>query len=188
MIAEPEDIVAFWFDEVGPAGWYGGGPELDARCRERFLATWEAGRTGALDAWTRAPGWCLALILLFDQLPRNMFRGEARAFATDARALAAAKGAIDRGFDLRLREERRPLFYMPLIHSELLADQERAVRLCALRLADPAQLRHARAHRAIIRRFGRFPFRNAALGRPTTPQEAAFLADGGYAAAYAEVA
>jgi uncharacterized protein (DUF924 family) len=187
MNAEAEALLGFWLDEVGPVGWYEGGAALDAECRERFLGTWERGRSGAIDGWACTPRSTLALIVLFDQLPRNMFRDDPRAFATDAKARAVAKGAIGRGYDLRIDEPARQFFYMPLEHSETISDQGRAVRMFVLRFGDKETLKHARAHRAVIRRFGRFPYRNAALGRRTTPAEAAFLADGGYRAALAEV-
>ena len=187
MDAEAEEVLAFWLDEVGPVGWYQGGEALDATCRERFLATWERGRAGALDAWTCAPRSALGLIVLLDQLPRNMFRGHARSFASDAKARAVAKGAIERGFDAKIEGKARQFFYLPLMHSEVVSDQERAVRLFALRFEDKEQLTHAQAHRWVIRSFGRFPYRNAALGRTTTPAEAEFLAAGGYAAALREV-
>ncbi len=187
MNAEAEEILEFWLGEVGPERWYGGGEALDAECRRRFLATWERARTGAFDGWICAPRPALALVVLLDQLPRNMFRDDPRAFATDAMARAAAKRAIARGFDQRIPEPERQFFYLPLEHSESVSDQARAVRLFVLRFPDKEYLVHARAHRAVIRRFGRFPYRNAALGRRSTPAEAAFLAAGGYAAALAEV-
>ncbi len=187
MVAEAEEVLAFWLDEVGPVGWYEGGEALDATCRARFLETWERGFAGELDGWTCAPRSALGLIILLDQLPRNMFRGDARSFASDAKALAVTKGAIERGFDEKIEEPGRWFFYLPLMHSESVGDQERAVRLFALRSEDKEQLKHARAHRAVIRRFGRFPYRNAALGRTTTPAETEFLAAGGYAAALREV-
>ena len=187
MIAEAEDVLEFWLDEVGPEGWYEGGDALDAKCRTRFLETWELARTGGLNGWMCAPRSSLSLVVLLDQMPRNMFRDDPRAFSSDAQALAVAKGVISRGFDLRVSEPERLFFYMPLEHSESVSDQARAVRLFALRVSDREFLLHARAHRAVIRRFGRFPTRNAPLGRVSTRDEAAFLADGGYAAALAEV-
>lgn len=186
-MSDAERILAFWLEEVGPPGWYGGGSELDAACRERFLETWRAGRDGAHDRWAAQPRSCLALLILLDQLPRNMFRDSADAFATDARALAVAKGAADRGFDLRVEGPPRQFFYLPLMHSEMVGDQERSVRLFAMRGDGDENLLHARAHRAVIRRFGRFPYRNQVLGRRTTPAEAAWLDAGGYASAVAEV-
>lgn len=186
MDAEAEDVIAFWIDEVGPDGWYATDEALDARVRERFGATLERAGRGELDAWRATPRGCLAYLILLDQFPRNMFRGDARSFATDARALAAAKQAIARGHDRRVEGPARQFFYLPLMHSETLEDQERALRLLLLAFGRNENLRHARAHRAVIRRFGRFPYRNAALGRRTTPAEAAWMEAGGYQAALAE--
>lgn len=180
----PEEVLAFWLDEVGPQGWYAGGEALDAVVRDRFLATWEAAMAGACGLWLTSPRGALAYVVLLDQLPRNMFRGQARAFASDRGARAAAKMAIDRGWDGRIPEPERQFFYLPLMHSESLVDQDRCVRLFASRMPETGadQLLHARAHRAQIRRFGRFPMRNAALGRADTAAEGAFLAAGGYGA------
>jgi uncharacterized protein (DUF924 family) len=187
MDGEAQAILDFWLDEVGPKGWYAVDAALDARIRDRFGATWEAARRGERDAWSGAPACCLALVILLDQFPRNMFRGDARAFATDARALAVSKQAIARGFDERMPLPGRTFFYLPLMHSEVLADQDRSVRLFTLAAECAENLRHARAHRAVIRRFGRFPYRNAALGRTTREVERAWLESGGYEAALAEV-
>ena len=177
----------FWLGEIGPKGWYEVDEGLDAAIRERFGPLWEEARRGGLEAWPGKAESCLALVILLDQFPRNMFRGDARAFATDARALAVAKSAIARGLDERVAMPERQFFYLPLMHSEVLADQDRSVRLFTL-LPDGAEnLKHARAHRAVIRRFGRFPYRNAALGRATREAEREWLAAGGYAAALAEV-
>lgn len=181
MHAKAEEILGFWLDEVGPEGWYAGGEALDARCR-RFEADWEAGVRGDFAAWTVAPRGALALTILLDQLPRNMFRGTARAYSSDRRARITCKGAIARGLDLGIVGDARQFFYLPLMHSENLADQDRGVRMFLLRHDRPEGLRHARAHRDIIRRFGRFPFRNHALGRVSTPEEEAWLAAGGYLA------
>ena len=180
----PDEVLAFWLDEIGPDGWYAGGEALDARVRDRFLPTWEAAVAGACGPWPATPRGALAYVVLLDQFPRNMFRGEARAFASDARARAAAKAAIDRGWDRQVPEPERQFLYLPLVHSETLVDQDRGVRLIAARMPETGadQLLHARAHREQIRRFGRFPMRNAALGRADTPAEAAFLAAGGYPA------
>lgn len=182
MHAKAENILAFWIDEVGPEGWYTGGDTLDALCRDLFLEDWDKGRRGGYVQWTITARGALALLILLDQFPRNMFRGEARAFASDARARATAKAAIARGFDLAIGIPARQFFYLPLMHSEVLADQDRCVRLIVMRFAEAEQIRHARAHRDIIRRFGRFPFRNAALGRASTPEEEAWMAQGGYMA------
>jgi uncharacterized protein (DUF924 family) len=178
-----EDVVSFWLDEVGEEGWYAGGDALDATVRKRFEALWERAAEGALGLWLTYPTGVLAYCILTDQFPRNMFRGTARAFETDPIARAAAKMAVDRDWDLRISLPARQFFYLPLEHSEVLVDQDHAVRLIHMRMPDsPETLLHARAHREVIRRFGRFPFRNAALGRTDTPDEAAWLAAGGYAA------
>jgi uncharacterized protein (DUF924 family) len=188
MNAAAAEVLDFWLKEVGPDGWYAGGEALDARIRERFHNLWQAGRSGALSDWSCAPESSLALVIVLDQFPRNMFRGDRNAFATDAQALAVAKSAILRDHDRRIDLPQRQFFYMPLLHSEAIADQEKGVRLMLLNFGPGRMLDQARAHRLVIRRFGRFPYRNAALGRRTTAQEEAFLAAGGYRAAVAEVA
>jgi uncharacterized protein (DUF924 family) len=147
----------------------------------------EAAAAGGFADWRATPSGTLALLILLDQFPRNMFRGSARAFASDARALEVAKYALDRDLDAGVAGDPRQFFYLPLMHSEILADQERSVRRFLLGLPSEHNLRHARAHRLVIRRFGRFPYRNAALGRRSTPAETAFLEAGGYAAALAEL-
>jgi uncharacterized protein (DUF924 family) len=188
-MANPEEILAFWLDEVGPKGWYESSPELDGTIRDRFQDDWTRAKEGALSLWLTYPSGTLAYIILTDQFPRNMFRGSGEAFATDGIARAAAKMAIDRGWDLRIDEPARQFFYLPLMHSECLADQERCVRLMMTRMPETGahNLVHARAHREVIRRFGRFPYRNEALARPTQGAEAAFLAQGGYGAMVREM-
>ncbi|MGC9368730.1 MAG: DUF924 family protein [Paracoccaceae bacterium] len=178
----PKDVIAFWLDEVGPERWYASDEALDARIRERFGGLWEKARAGGLHDWLTSPRGMLAYLILTDQFPRNMFRGEARAFATDARARAEAKLAIDHGFDMRVPEPERQFFYLPLIHSECLTDQDRCVRLMLTRMPETgaANLLHAKAHREVIRRFGRFPFRNEALSRNSSAEERSFVAEGGY--------
>ncbi len=179
----PDDILDFWLDEVGPEGWYKASDELDAMIRERFLDAWEQGRAGSYSLWLTYPSGSLAYIILLDQFPRNLFRDDPRAFSTDAVALAAAKMAVGRDWDLKIDPPARQFFYLPMMHSENLSDQERCVRLMKTRLAEQTDnLRHARAHREIIRRYGRFPYRNQPLGRSTTKPEAAFLEGGGYGA------
>ncbi len=178
----PEEILAFWLDETGPESWYEASDELDGRIRDRFLGAWEQARSGALSLWLTYPTGTLAYIILTDQFPRNMHRGSALSFATDRAAVAAAKAAIAKGWDLKIDEPARQFFYMPLVHSECLADQERAVRMFMTRMPATGSdnLVHARAHREVIRKFGRFPFRNAALARATPRPEAEFLDKGGY--------
>jgi uncharacterized protein (DUF924 family) len=179
MDQRAEEILAFWFDEVGPAGWYEPPAGLDDHCRDRYAALWEQARRKSFDRWSVQPRGALALIVLLDQLPRNMFRGEARAFASDAEARKVAKRALLRGDDRRVAEIERQFFYLPLEHSECGADQARSVRLF-MSVEDPESLVHAVAHRNVVRQFGRFPTRNAALGRTSTAGERAYLDEGGY--------
>ncbi|PRX38165.1 Uncharacterized conserved protein, DUF924 family [Meinhardsimonia xiamenensis] len=181
----PEEVLTFWLDEVGPEGWYRGDEALDREIRERFLDAWEEAQRGGFGLWLTYPSGTLAYIILNDQFPRNMFRGDAKAFSSDRRALAAAKMAIARGWDMKIDPPARQFFYLPLMHSENLSDQDRCVRLMKTRMGEGGEenLRHARAHREVIRRFGRFPTRNEALHRRDTPPEAEFLAHGGYRAA-----
>ena len=182
-VRSPREVLSFWIEDVGEAGWYAGGDDLDALVRDRFGRTWEAALEGRLGLWLTTPLDALAYVILLDQFPRNMFRGTPDSFASDPHARAAAKTAIGRDWDLRVPEPERQFFYLPLEHSENLVDQDRAVRLFAARMPGSAeQMIHARAHREQIRRFGRFPMRNAVLGRTNTPEEAAFLAEGGYRA------
>ena len=179
----PQDVLAFWLDEVGPQGWYKSEETLDQQIQDRFAATWRGAMEGRFGLWLTYPSGALAYIILLDQFPRNMFRGSGQSFASDRIALAAAKQAIHRGWDMKIDEPARQFFYLPLMHSENLCDQDRCVRLMKERLpAGPDNLLHARVHREVIRRFGRFPYRNDALARSTTGAEAAFMAEGGYGA------
>jgi uncharacterized protein (DUF924 family) len=175
-----EELLAFWLDEVGPDGWFRQDEAFDASIRDRWGELWERARGGGLVEWRAAPRSALALVILLDQFPRNMFRGDARAFSSDGRAVAVAKTEILHGHDRRVELPARHFFYMPLMHSEIQTNQDRCVRLFLINYGREGYLRHAVAHREIIRRFGRFPFRNAALGRESTPAEIAFLEAGGY--------
>lgn len=181
-MSTPEEVLGFWIDEIGPQGWYAGGAELDALCVARFEKTWESAMEGAYGLWLTYPTGTLAYLILMDQLPRNMFRDTGKAFASDRYALSAAKTAISRGWDMRIDEPARQFFYMPLMHSENLCDQERAVRLIMTRMPETgaSNLDHARAHREVIRKYGRFPTRNAALTRKTTAPEAEYVNNNGY--------
>lgn len=178
----PDDILKFWLDEVGAERWYIQDAALDAEIRDRFQATWEGATQGRYSLWLTYPSGSLAYIILTDQFPRNMFRGLRAAFSTDRAALAAAKAAIDKGWDLKIDEPARQFFYLPLMHSENLCDQERCVRLMCERMPETgaSNLLHARAHREVIRMFGRFPYRNEALSRATTRPEAEYVSGGGY--------
>lgn len=180
MDTTARELLDFWL-EVGPDGWYRADDTLDETIRKRWGPLWEEARLGGLEAWNFAPKSCLALVILLDQFPRNMFRGDARAFATDARALRVAKGAVLHRRDRKVDLPERQFFYLPFEHSEMLVNQDQGVRLFLISFGrESLYLKHARAHREIIRRFGRFPFRNAALGRESTPEEVAFLGEGGY--------
>lgn len=176
-----EAILEFWLDEVGPSGWYDSSEALDQKVRDKFVGAWERARDGAHSLWLTYPSGALAYIILLDQFPRNMFRGQAQSFATDRIALTAAKIAIDHGYDLKIDAPARQFFYLPLMHSENLCDQERCVRLMAERMPEGADnLLHAKAHRQVIREFGRFPYRNAALDRRSSAHERDFIDQGGY--------
>jgi uncharacterized protein (DUF924 family) len=175
----PEDVIAFW-RTAGPRKWFGKDTDFDRAIAAQFLATHGAAAAGELSDWEATPQGALALLLLLDQFPRNMFRGTARAFATDPLARAVADRAIVRGFDEKAASGERMFFYLPFEHSEDLADQERSLVL-SRRAGGGTPDRYAEIHADIIRRFGRFPHRNAVLGRATTPQEQAFLDAGGFA-------
>ena len=179
MIASPQAVLAFWRD-AGPDKWFKKSDAFDQDIRRRFLETYEAAAAGTLGAWEATPDGVLALVIVLDQFPRNMFRGAARAFKADPLARAVADRALARGFDRAMAQADRQFFYLPFEHSEMLADQELCVRLCHS-LTDRGSLPYARDHERIIRRFGRFPHRNAALGRATTAEEQAFLDGGGFA-------
>lgn len=174
---EAADLLAFWKD-AGQKRWFTEDEAFDATLRDRFLAQHERAAAGKLDAtWTRDGESALALVILLDQFPRNAFRGTARAFATDASARGIADRALAAWFDVAVPEELRFFFYLPFQHSESLTDQDRSVALHE-RIGMPEW---AIKHREIIRRFGRFPHRNAVLGRTTTAEEQAFLDAGGFA-------
>ena len=184
-MATPEEILSFWLDEVDESAWYKADDTLDTQIRDRFEPLWNEAMEGTLGLWLTYPSGTLAYIILMDQFPRNMFRGTAKAFESDRYSLAAAKAAIAKGWDLRIDEPARQFFYLPLMHAENLCDQDRAVRLILTRMPETGaeNLVHAKAHREVIRRFGRFPYRNPVLSRRNTPPETAFLDEGGYGAA-----
>lgn len=180
----PDEILAYWLDEIGPDGWYRSDPELDAEITRKFAATWQGAVDGKFGLWLTYPNGALAYIILMDQFSRNMFRGTGKAFASDRHAVAAAKSAIHRGWDMRIDEPARQFFYLPLMHSENLCDQDRSVRLIKERMptSSGSNLLHAKAHREVIRQFGRFPYRNAALQRDFTARERDYEANGSYGA------
>ena len=178
-MTSPAEVVAFW-RAAGPKQWFAKDDGFDADIKARFLTTYESAAAGELAAWETTAEGALALVLVLDQFPRNMFRNDARAFAADAIARAVADRAIAQKFDISVPAAERVFFYLPFEHSEALADQDRCIALvCAIGNAD--LLRWAELHADIIRRFGRFPHRNAVLGRITTPAERAYLDDDGFA-------
>ena len=179
-MADPVEVLDYWLGEVGAGGWFAGGAALDATISGRFGDLWVAARDGGLEHWAEGAAGTLAYLILTDQMARNMHRGSADAFATDAGALAAARRALVQGWDMDAPEPERMFFYLPFEHSEDPADQETSVALMAERLEDREMLLHARAHQMIIARFGRFPYRNAALGRASSAGEVEFIEKGGY--------
>ena len=180
----PEDIIHFWFEEAGPKKWYAVSPKFDARVRRRFARTVErhSRPLKSLDhPWLSSPDGAFALIILFDQMPRNIWRGSGRAFAYDQFARFVALDMIDRGFDWAIDAARRDFIYMPFMHSENMDFQNLCVQMATERLEGDNTLHHALKHREVIERFGRFPYRNEALGRQSTPEEIDYLESGGYA-------
>ncbi|RXF75529.1 DUF924 family protein [Hansschlegelia zhihuaiae] len=181
MSTPPEalGVVAFW-RAAGYDRWFTKSSAFDALVRLRLGGLHDAAAVGALDHWDETPLGACALLILLDQAPRNLFRGTRRAFASDARAVAIAAAAIARGLDLRVTNQMRRFFYLPFEHAEDAVLQRESVRLFA-KLGDPNGLVYAELHADIIDRFGRFPHRNAVLGRDSSPAETAFLAEGGFA-------
>lgn len=176
----PQDIIRFWIDETGANGWYIQSASLDDTIRARFLPAWEDAEA-LTSGWLDSPEGVLAALILTDQFPRNMFRNDARAFATDPLALRIANAAIARDLHRSVPPPAQQFFFLPLEHSEDIADQERAVTLFA-EFMPGESLTHAQLHHATIRCFGRFPWRNAVLGRESSPEEQALLEAGGYGA------
>ena len=172
----PAEILAFW-REAGHHRWYKRDDAFDAEVRRRHLGLWHDAAAGKLSSWEASDDGALALVIVLDQFPRNMFRGDARTYATDAPAREVAGRAIDRGVDARIDSALLEFLYMPFMHSEHLPDQLRCVELFR-KTGSAENLKYAEDHANIVRRFGRFPHRNRLLGRATTPQEQAFL-DGG---------
>jgi uncharacterized protein (DUF924 family) len=169
-----QEVLDFWFHEDTRPHWFQPDPGFDQTVRQRFAGLLARAATGELKTWEMSAEGCLALCILLDQVPRNMFRGDPRAFATDDRALAIAEQALAKGYDRELTTEQKPFLYMPFMHSESLPNQLRALALFESQ-AMPQNRRYAEQHVALIRRFGRFPHRNAILGRPDTEAEAEYL-------------
>lgn len=177
-IKTPKEVFAFWFTELARKDWFEKNEALDEAMRKHFLATHLSLARGEFDDWRGSPQDRLAAILVLDQFSRNMYRGTPLAFAADWLALREAKLAIEAGADIGLTTDERVFFYMPFEHSEVLAEQDRSVELCSL-LGDANYLDYAERHRAVIREFGRFPHRNAILGRESTAAELDYLSKPG---------
>ena len=178
-VAKPAEILSFWRD-AGKERWFKKYDDFDRTITSRFLPTHRAASRGELTALESSAEGALALLLLLDQFPRNMFRGSARAFADDPLARAVADRALAHGFDEITEQELRQFFYLPFMHSELLADQDRSLQIYEI-YGDTNALQSAKTHRDIILKFGRFPHRNEVLGRSTTVAEEEFLKSGGFA-------
>jgi uncharacterized protein (DUF924 family) len=178
-VATPVEIVSFWRD-AGPEKWFAQDDAFDSLIKSRFLKSHEAAARGDLAAFEDSAEGALALVILLDQFARNMFRGTARAFATDPLARAVADRAITRGFDRAIDKTMRQFFCLPFMHSELIADQHRSVQLYEA-LGDADLSTYALTHRDVVAKFGRFPHRNRMMGRETTPAEQEFLDGGGFA-------
>ncbi|HLL26115.1 MAG TPA: DUF924 family protein [Xanthobacteraceae bacterium] len=180
VVATSKQALAFW-RKAGPKRWFKADPEFDHKILEKFLVTYQAAELGKLAHWEDEAEGALALVIVLDQFPRNMFRGTARAFATDPLARDAAKRAIERKFDRKIKLAERQFLYLPFEHSESLADQKTALKLFKA-TKDKEWVRWAKLHYDVIERFGRFPHRNEILGRVSTPEEIDFLDKGGFQA------
>lgn len=171
------EILHFWFEETEPQLWFQKNETFDARVRDRFLTIYRLACDGLCDGWKQDAEGCLALCILLDQFPRNMFRDRPEAFATDGKALLVAKHAVAKGFDQMLPVIRRRFLYLPYEHSEDLQDQKKCLELFArIKKEDPVGYEYALRHLQVIEQFGRFPHRNAILGRDNTPEEDAYMA------------
>ena len=178
-MTRPDDVLNFWAS-IGKKGWWTKDDEIDRQIVEQFSETHAQAAAGELDHWADTADGALALIIVLDQFSRNMFRGESKTFAQDAKALELAKRAVEAGFDKQAMEELRLFFYLPYEHSESIADQNVSVLLMHSIGNNPDNMKAVLEHREIIERFGRFPHRNAVLGRHTTPAEQAYLDSGGF--------
>ncbi|MBD2015052.1 DUF924 domain-containing protein [Microcoleus sp. FACHB-53] len=184
-LSPAQEILDFWFGQPDAAGygksrkiWFIKNPEFDEEVRSRFFPTYQQAAAGELDSWKASPQACLALIILLDQFPRNLFRGQPQAFATDSQALAYAKHAVANDFDKELLPIQRQFIYLPFEHSENLTHQHQCLELFSTLKDEPecvSSVDYAHRHFKVIERFGRFPHRNEILGRESTPEEAEFL-------------
>lgn len=170
----PETIIDFWFAESSRYFWFRSTPEMDAQLRDRFIDSWLAAAEGKLISWEESPEGVLALVIILDQFPLNMFRGKPLTYATEAQARNIARAAIDKGFDKDLTNEQNGFLYMPFMHSEDMADQERSIKLFE-QSGREESIRFAHHHHDIVQRFGRFPHRNKILGRQSRKEEIEYL-------------
>jgi len=175
MSITPQQIIEFWFSERISKQWFASTPELDNEIREKYEGLWVKAADGALGDWEETPEGCLALSIVLDQFPLNMFRDQPKSFATEQQAVEVVSGAIKRGFDKKIPNERLSFLYMPFMHCEALDKQDQSVALFRASGLDN-NIRFAEHHREIVRKYGRFPHRNAILGRESTAEELAYLA------------
>lgn len=177
MIDAKQDVLDFWFEQTKAQQWFQVNPDFDELIRIRYAETYDKAAMGIFDDWKNDPDGCLALVILLDQFPRNMFRGTAKAFATDTKAIVFSKFAISKGFDQVLTPIKRRFLYLPFEHSENLNDQRKCVELFEkMKKDDPLGYDYAQRHQKVIEQFGRFPHRNAILGRMNSPEEEVYLA------------
>ncbi len=174
MELNPDDILQYWFSEPMSGHWFNSTAAIDAEIGRRFEPAWQLALAGKLDSWLDSAKGCLALIIIFDQFPLNMYRGQANSFSTEARAIAVARQAIQSGFDRELQGQQLVFMYMPFMHSENLQDQDYAVELYRAAGLDE-NVKFALHHRSIVERFGRFPHRNVILGRDSSEAEQAYM-------------
>ncbi len=174
------DTILDYWEQLGSKGWWVKKPAVDAEIHARFGQLHSQACNNELDDWLQTPDGTLALIIMLDQFSRNMFRGSAKSFAQDAKALSIAKEAVEKGFDYQSREKLRLFFYLPFEHSEMIEDQHRSIELLYSFNNSRDFMKAAIEHRDIIKQFGRFPHRNEVLGRQTTPEEQAYLDGGGF--------
>lgn len=170
----PNQIIDYWYSDEMRKHWFASTPELDTEIKSNYQAVWECAGSGQLDEWKTTPEGCLALAIILDQLPLNMFRGEPRSFKTEIKAIEIAIFAVDNGFDKKISSDKLPFLFMPLMHSEKLEHQELSVKLFEQHDLQ-SNLKFAKHHRDIVKKFGRFPHRNKILGRESTKEELEYL-------------
>jgi uncharacterized protein (DUF924 family) len=173
-MVSPKQILDYWYSERLRSHWFSSTPELDAEIVERFESVWESAKQGEFDGWRESPEGCLALAIILDQFPLNMFRGKAKAFSTESMAVEVAKHAIQNQFDKQIGKDKLAFLFMPLMHSELLEEQDLSVKMFS-ESGLTENLKFAQHHRELVRKYGRFPHRNRILRRDSTGEEIAYL-------------